>query len=399
MPPVVWRSNVEEIGAAALYVAELGSWRSQNGRLLRAPGTRPSLVQHYWSPGLEEQFYLRLADPARRGAWLRRAGPTRHRPDSRRGHARHRPRSVLASCVCVSAPPRRRASPSSAPGRGPGSSPSAAWSPCCRRWPMLATRASAAVAAGGPSAGADRPCLAPVDHATAFPGLADRSSRRWEPRWSSRAGSACSRAVVGLLGCGVPCSGSVITRTRIYLWHWPPAGRRCRGSSTAQLGNGVARGHPGRHACPGLDDQGAGGGPSGADWQRRSGAAGRASGWPPPGMCLVLASTTTVGATVGELERHASTVRGHPDHEQRAMRGLHRRVGWTRGADGRTPDRADAKLAFAKDDSDPAIRGCQLGITTEPPSPAGASGRHTTSPTRTIAVVGNSFAGPDRHDR
>ena len=50
------------------------------------------------------------------------------------------------------------------------------------------------------------------------------------------------------------------------------------------------------------------------------------------------------------------------------------------------------KLAFAKDDSDPEIRGCQLEITA-PAEPLWCEWSAHDGPTRTIAVVGNSFAG------
>ena len=89
-----------------------------------------------------------------------------------------------------------------------------------------------------------------------------------------------------------------------------------------------------------------------------------ASGWPPPGS-LPGPRQHDDGRRDRRRARPAARldVRGHPDHEQRAHAWAHLRR-WTRGADGRTPDPGDAKLAFAKDDSDPEIRGCQLGITT-----------------------------------
>jgi len=126
-----------------------------------------------------------------------------------------------------------------------------------------------------------------------------------------------------------------------------------------------------------------------ADWQRR------ASRWPSfglaaAGMCLVLASTSTVGATVGELERHAST------SAATRITSNERCVGALASVDPgcRLPYArpGDAKLAFAKDDSDPEIRGCQLEITA-PAEPLWCEWSAHDGPTRTIAVVGNSFAG------
>jgi peptidoglycan/LPS O-acetylase OafA/YrhL len=56
VPRVVWSSNLADIRASALYVV---NWRLaiQNTNYLHADDT-PSLVQHFWSLSLEEQFYL-----------------------------------------------------------------------------------------------------------------------------------------------------------------------------------------------------------------------------------------------------------------------------------------------------------------------------------------------------
>ena len=56
MPPVVWRSNIKEIGAAALY-SQNWALSIQQVDYFAGPHA-PTLVQHYWSLSLEEQFYL-----------------------------------------------------------------------------------------------------------------------------------------------------------------------------------------------------------------------------------------------------------------------------------------------------------------------------------------------------
>ncbi len=87
MPPVVWRNNVAEIAAAALYVLNWALGLQQVDYL--ASRRLPRLVQHYWSLSLEEQFYLvwpillllavgRGADPA--------GGTSAAVPGRRRGH-------------------------------------------------------------------------------------------------------------------------------------------------------------------------------------------------------------------------------------------------------------------------------------------------------------------------
>ena len=56
MPSVVWEENLHEIRSSAAYVE---NWLLGFHAIdYLAAGNTPSIVQHYWSLSVEEQFYL-----------------------------------------------------------------------------------------------------------------------------------------------------------------------------------------------------------------------------------------------------------------------------------------------------------------------------------------------------
>ena len=67
--------NVAEIAAAAVYVLNWALGLQQVDYFAESGG--PSLVQHYWSLSVEEQFYLVWPHPAAARGRDRRAGPLR----------------------------------------------------------------------------------------------------------------------------------------------------------------------------------------------------------------------------------------------------------------------------------------------------------------------------------
>ena len=173
----------------------------------------------------------------------------------------------------------------------------------------------------------------------------------------------------------------------LYLWHWPPL-VALPWVLHGELGNGVRVGILAATVVLAWVTKALVEDPARTPWPRRA-------RWPSlvlaaTGMCVLLAGTTAVNATVGELEQRASASAADRVASNKSCFGASALV----DAGCRRPFARPsvAKVAFASRDDDPALRGCQLDVG-HPTEPLWCEWSTTEHPTTTIAVVGNSFAG------
>jgi hypothetical protein len=173
----------------------------------------------------------------------------------------------------------------------------------------------------------------------------------------------------------------------MYLWHWPPL-VALPWILHEELGDGVRLGVLAATVLLAWVTKAL------VEDPVRSGRRWKAARWPSfglaaVGMCVVLAGTTAVNAAVINLEERASASTADRVASNKRCFGASALV--EAGCQRPYTRPGSAKLAFASQDTDPMQHSCQLGSgqTTEPVwcEWAGAD-----RPTRTIAVVGNSFA-------
>ena len=179
----------------------------------------------------------------------------------------------------------------------------------------------------------------------------------------------------------------------LYLWHWPPL-VALPWVLHGELGNGVRVGILAATVLLAWVTKALVEDPARTPWPRRA-------RWPSlvlaaTGMCVLLAGTTAVNATVGELEQRASASAADRVASNKSCFGASALV----DAGCRRPFARPgvAKVAFASRDDDPALRGCQLDVG-HPTEPLWCEWSTTEHPTTTIAVVGNSLRRTAGHDR
>ena len=376
MPPVVWRSNVAEIAAAAVYALNWALGLQQVDYFTESGG--PSLVQHYWSLSLEEQFYLVwpivLLLAVGIGA-LARWGTVR-----RRALGAVTAIGLLSLVTCLSLP--------SGSGAAFFSTQARAWefalgglvalAPATR----IGLRTSRVLVAAGVAA-VVWSCLT-MSGSSAFPG--------WLTLVPTTGAALVIAADVGARGGGglmgwAPLQWVGDHSYSLYLWHWPPL-VALPWVLHGELGNGVRVGILAATVLLAWVTKALVEDPARTPWPRRA-------RWPSlvlaaTGMCVLLAGTTAVNATVGELEQRASASAADRVASNKSCFGASALV----DAGCRRPFARPgvAKVAFASRDDDPALRGCQLDVG-HPTEPLWCEWSTTEHPTTTIAVVGNSFAG------
>jgi peptidoglycan/LPS O-acetylase OafA/YrhL len=376
MPPVVWRANVEHIGAAAFYSLNWALGLQQVDYL--AASQAPSLVQHYWSLSLEEQFYLTWPLLLLAAVWL--GGLARRGSPRARMVVAVSVTGVLSLVLCLATTADAEVTFFSTRAR--------AWEfalgglvallPALPVGPFLARLLTTA------GLGAIVTSFLLLSTRTVFPGWATLIPT---------AGTALAIAAgqVSDSGGGVMSSRPVQWvgdhSYALYLWHWPPLvalpwivhGELDDAARVGVLAGTVVLAWVTKAL---VED------PVRTGWRRR------AMLWPSlglaaTGMSVLLLGTTAVNAAVADLEEQASAAVSSNVAQHKRCFGASALLDTSCHRPFSRP--GGAKVAFASNDIEPMQNGCQLGLR-ETSEPLWCEWTAADDPTRTIAVVGNSFA-------